>query len=170
MSSVQRRGGLSEDGRDLVQGKVRLSPQPCTQVDAVEVLHDDVWRAPVGLVEIDHLDDVGVAQTAGQFGLAAEAGNSLGVDGRLAEEQLDRKAPLQAQVGRLVHHPHPALTDDALDAVGVVQNLADASLRFSHTPFPTCFNWVPTPPQDTETQLKQRQPERGNRKPGKGKG
>ncbi len=79
---LQRRPDLADDAGGLVQ-RQRASGQPLGQVLALEIFQHQVRGAVREQVEIEDVDDVGVAQAGGNFGLAAEPDQALVVAGNL---------------------------------------------------------------------------------------
>src|SRR5437762_7810559 len=71
-----------------------------------------------------HIDDIRMAEFSGLAHLLAQQLERLGVNGFL--QDLDRKGLADHLfIGREVHHPHPTLTELALDAVAAGEPLTD---------------------------------------------
>ena len=122
-------GHLLHDGRQLRRGQPPLPAQLEAQVLPVQILHDHVGGAVLHLVEVHHVDDVGVAQLAGDLRLPAEAGEQLASAGHVRPQQLDREPLLgQPSVPRLVHCAHAPLVDLAYDLIGAIQHLPHPAL------------------------------------------
>ena len=100
----------AELAQDLVQ---RLPP---------DVLHDVVGR-PLVLAHAEDRHDVGVVQLGRRPRLAAEPLAQLGVEPRVARQDLQRHVPAQRGLLGLVDHAHAAAADLAEDQV--VADLAD---------------------------------------------
>ena len=89
---------------------------------ALQELHHDEGP-PVGRgAEVGDVDDVLVADGAGQPRLLQQARDQLGLVVELLEQHLDRHRPPEHRVPRLVHRPHAALADAADDLVAVGQH------------------------------------------------
>lgn len=80
------------------------------QAPALHEIHREVMLALVNPHFVDR-DDVRVLQARHGRRLRPEALHLVGVRRRAEREQLDRHDAVQADLSRLVHHPHPAPTD-----------------------------------------------------------
>ena len=108
----------------LVRRQLLHAIQPRLQVLPLQVLHHHVGLAAGQLVEVHHVDDVGVAQLRHDLGLPAEARVDHRVGHHLGVEDLHRDALApQAHVLCLVDDAHPPLRDAAEDLVGIVKYL-----------------------------------------------
>jgi hypothetical protein len=96
--------------------------------DAVEELHDDVRRAVVGHVVVDHAHDPRVLHGVGRVAFAAEARHRPLVARELGEEHLDREFGA-VSVRRLVDDGHPADAQDGVEAVLPADQRPDALPR-----------------------------------------
>ena len=94
---------------------------------ADEVLHDDEGRAVVGDAEIDGGRHVVVLQRPRRLGLALEPAQDVAALGEVAAQELDREAPPDDGVVRLVDDAHPAAREQTNDPVLPADGLADAS-------------------------------------------
>src|SRR5690606_3293940 len=65
-----------------------------------------------------HLDDDGVSASGQGAGLIEEAPDDLGILGSGGMDQLDGDPALDDGMDGLIDHPHPALSDISLQAVG----------------------------------------------------
>ena len=112
----QRRADLRDDRLHLLE-RQRPALQARRQRLALQQLEHDVRRAVRQRVEVQHLDDVRVAEARPDLRLAPEARQHRRVGG--AEQQhLDHDALAgQPQVLRLPHRAHPALSEQARDLV-----------------------------------------------------
>ena len=117
--------------RDQVGGA--LNRQPALALEQVgeafadEVLHDDEGRAVVGDAEVDGGRHVVVLQRPRRLGLALEPVQDVAPLGEVAAQELDREAPPDDGVMRLVHDAHPAPREQANDAVLPADDLTDTS-------------------------------------------
>src|SRR5262249_44016004 len=99
----------------------------------LEVFEDDVGLSRGEGVEVEHLDDVGVAQSGGNLRLAPEPlehllGPCSGVEQDLHRDVLAGKP----QMLRGPHRPHPAAADQGLDAVGLADDGAHVEEGVGH--------------------------------------
>ena len=67
--------------------------------------------------DVLRLDDVGVRQAGDGLQLALELADGVGLRRQVVVEHLEGHDALHEQVLRLVHRPHAAAAEDALDAV-----------------------------------------------------
>jgi hypothetical protein len=79
----------------------------------------------VDLTDVDHADHVGVAQPAGELGLAREAQRDLGVGEQACVQHLDRERAADLDVARLVDDAHRAFSEAMQDLVAAGEDLAD---------------------------------------------
>jgi len=125
---VQRQQQLRHDGGDLSEIEARLPVEVFAQARAFDVLHRDE-RVECVLAVFINADDVRMQQPSGRLRLVLEARHHLhgkiGIDEILAYG-LDRDDALDVRIEGLVHDPHRALAEHALDQV-----FADF-FRFSH--------------------------------------
>ena len=87
-----------------------------------EVLHDEVGTRVGRDVEVEDLDDVGMAKLRHDLGFAAEARERVLVLRQLREQQLHRELPGQAGVLGQIDLAHRAAADAAADDIGVAQD------------------------------------------------
>ena len=129
VGEVQRQQQLRDDPDDLAEVEARLAIQVFAQARALDVLHGDE-RVELVLAVFVHADDVRVQQPSGRSRLILESRHDLrgevGIDQILAHG-LDGDNPFDALIERLVHDPHRALAEDAVDHV-----LADSFRLFCH--------------------------------------
>ena len=85
------------------------------QVAPLEVLHDEVGTRVGRDVEVEDLDDVGVAKLGHDLGFAAEARERLLVSLELGKQQLHRELAGQADVLGLINLAHRAAADAAAE-------------------------------------------------------
>ncbi len=116
MGDLQGARGVGGDARGLARGERPVVADDGREVLALDELHDDVRPRGV-LAEVEHLDDVGVAQRGGRTGLVAEPGEEVGVLAELGPQQLDGDVPLELRVARPVDRRHAALPEELKEAV-----------------------------------------------------
>jgi hypothetical protein len=116
---------LSHQRRKLVRHHSAALLDPAGQRFAVQKLHDDVAIAIRKNAEVEHLQDVIVADPSGCLRLALETLHHFGVAGERGVQHLDRDAAIDAHVLAFEHGTHAALADGADDAILVVYELAD---------------------------------------------
>ena len=114
---VQRQQQLRHDGGDLSEIEARLPVEVFAQARAFDVLHRDE-RVECVLAVFINADDVRMQQPSGRLRLVLEARHHLhgkiGIDEILAYG-LDRNDALDVRIEGLVHNPHRALAEYALD-------------------------------------------------------
>ncbi len=108
-------GGLAGDVGDLLGVDHLLGLQQVAQALALDQLHDQV-EAVLPRPEVEHRDQVRVAQTCGRLRLQTEPGGRGGV-GLVAEQQLHRHGPSQYLVRRAPHLTHAATADGGYQTV-----------------------------------------------------
>src|SRR5262249_50463865 len=96
------------------------------EVDAVEVLHDEVEGAVRRRAGVGDIDDVGVADLRGGAGLAPEPLDDLLAVPEARVQDLDGQAPPDVDVARFVDAAHRALAAQALEQVAAAQRRPDA--------------------------------------------
>ena len=106
-------GAAGDDAGGLAGRHRAVGPDLGVQGPAGHVLGDDE-RAAAELADLEHRDDVGMAQGGGQAGLAEEPLAGLGVGGG---EELDGDLPAEDGVLGAVDHPHPAAAQQPPDCV-----------------------------------------------------
>jgi hypothetical protein len=106
-------------GAERVEG--RFAVDEVGQDLPVDEVHDQVEEASLAAPEVDHGDQLGVAELTGEGGLLGEAGAHAGIGDQVAEEDLDREAAGEAEVAGAVDHPHRALADQLLEEVAAGQ-------------------------------------------------
>ena len=89
-----------------------------------DVLHRKEQDAAV-LALVVHRHDVGVGQSGSRARLTDEATGEGLVVGQRVRHHLDGYGPVQTKVGGLVDSGHPATSDERLDAIPLVKQLAD---------------------------------------------
>src|SRR5205814_4010447 len=116
------------------------------EVGALGVVHHHVAHV-VDLADVDHADDVGVAQPAGELGLALEPLEDLGVLEDARVEDLDRERAADLDVAGLVHRAHRALAEAVQDLVAMGEHLADQAVGGqrlgAHQNHPTALTVAP---------------------------
>ena len=112
-----------------------MNRQPALALEQVgeafadEVLHDDEGRAVVGDAEVDGGRHVVVLQRPRRLGLALEPVQDVAPLGEVAAQELDREAPADDGVMRLVDDAHPAPREQANDPVLPADDLTDPASR-----------------------------------------
>ena len=94
-----------------------LASQERGQALADQVLHHDVGRAVLGDAEVDGGRHVLALESAGRLGLALKSRQDVAPLGEIATHELHREATPHDRVLRLVHDPHPPLSQQADDPV-----------------------------------------------------
>ena len=89
-----------------------------------QVLHDEVGHVGV-LALVEDVDDVRVREAGGRARLLDEPRSGTGVVGEVPVHDLDRDAPLEAQVGREVDGGHAAAGDARAHLIPAVDETAD---------------------------------------------
>ena len=112
------------------------------QIDAFEVLHDEIRQTVERGVEVEDLDDVGVAQRGHDLRLATKPPERILVGQQMRPQDLHGEAPGQSRVRRLVDLAHPSLPDDAHRAC---RCLAGRGLSIPRPPRAAC-RWSRSPP------------------------
>jgi len=107
-----------------LEGKHGLSPQQGFERLAVEQLHHHEQQAVAGAPEVEDVDDVWVTDGARGSRLALETGSELGVGAGALDEGLDRHAPAERDVQRLVDDAHRAPPELAPYLVFAFEQLA----------------------------------------------
>jgi hypothetical protein len=107
---------------------------------AGRVLHHQVAQAAAGLADVDHADDVGVLQRAGELGLAQEPAADGVVPEQALAQDLDRERPADLDVARAVHRAHRAVADPGLDAIARGDHRTDQAvwIRLADHAAPAC--------------------------------
>jgi hypothetical protein len=109
------------------------------------VLHHQVRLPALFHGEVEHLGDVGVAQAAGELGLADEALAHLGVGDELRAHDLDDADPLQQAVAHLVDGAHATLGDllqDLVLGLDARKNAAHEKPGRSPAPVIVAASWI----------------------------
>jgi hypothetical protein len=111
---------VGEAGEHALQHAAHLGqrqlPHPRPQRPARHVLHRDV-RRPVELEELEHRDDVRMAQRARDARLAQEAPDHLSVLALQRAELLERGEAVEVDLPHEMHAGHPAAAELAQDLV-----------------------------------------------------
>ena len=115
--SAQALEELVDHGRGLGRREAAALADALLQGDALEVLHDQEAIAVGELPGIEHLDDVRRSDAACCLRLALEALRGAGVGGETGVQRLEGDAPVDADALGFVDGAHPALADEAHDAV-----------------------------------------------------
>jgi hypothetical protein len=119
---AQRRSRRLGDANGGVEGHRTHVREAGLEIDAVEILHDEVRQPLARGVEVEDLDDVGVPQRRHDLGLAAESRDGLLARQERDAQDLDREAPGEADVCGLVDLAHPTVSDARSQRVRVLQH------------------------------------------------
>ena len=126
--------GRAEPGEDAVEHAADLRRRHRADVrpqrPALHPLHRDV-RGALVLEVVEHGDDVGVRQRAGEPRLAHEAAGDRRLGGVERRHLLERDVAVEVELAREEDDPHPAAPDLAQDAVAT--DGADEFLRHCAT-------------------------------------
>ncbi len=120
----QRREKLSGDGRHLLGRQLAVPLDPLGERLAVEKFHDHEAVAVGQRPEVEHLEDVVVADLAGGLRLPLEPADDVDVARGVGVEDLDGHTAADEDVLPLVHGPHAAGPDETGDAVLAVDDLS----------------------------------------------
>ena len=101
-----------------------LVRQHVGEIDAVEVLHDEVGAAVLGRAEVGHVDDVRVADAGGGARLAPESFDQILLPRILRVQDLHGDALADLDVLARVDGPHAALAQHLEDAVPALDDTA----------------------------------------------
>ena len=104
------------------------------EVRPVEVLHHEVEGAVGGRARVGDVDDVGVADLRGRARLAPEALDQLGAGVEARVQDLDRDAPADVDVVRLVDAAHRPFAAQPAQVVAAAQRRADARILAGRGP------------------------------------
>jgi hypothetical protein len=116
-SNVQRAFDTQRPGGDLI-----------AQVFALNVLEDEKYRAIAQLTEISRGGDIRVIDVGRRHGLALEALHDFRHRRQLAVQHLDRETFAHEHVLGGIDAPHPALTEQRIDAIAVGEHGADTRI------------------------------------------
>ena len=127
---VQRRRDLGRDADGFRNGELLLAIEPLAQGLALDEGHD-VEQVAVGLARVEQRQDVRVLQVGRELDLGQEP---LGADhgGELGPEDLERDAPVVADVLGEVDGGHAAGAGFAVEAVAVRQGGLEPAEQFGH--------------------------------------
>ncbi|XXS96979.1 hypothetical protein WMF12_34855 [Sorangium sp. So ce363] len=103
-----------------------VRPQQRAEIAALEQLEDQEWIPGVEEAQIEDAGDMLAAQRRRRPPLAQEALPRRGVDQRVSAQQLERDLVPEVQVAGGHHHAHPALAEQALDAVSAGDDVSEA--------------------------------------------
>ena len=121
MGRVQPIRDLGQQGECPLRLQAALALDQALEVDALDILHDEVWSA-VDFAEIVHGDDVRMLDPGGRRRLDAEALEIAVVARELRGDELDRPREVERQVGGAVDHAHAAARDLLVDPVAAVEH------------------------------------------------
>jgi hypothetical protein len=118
----QPAGGLLHEVHRAPQGHGPLALDDLLEALALQELHHVVAGVVRGAAEVIDGDDVGVAQAAGDLGLAAEALEEGGRGGQRRVQRLDGHRALNGGLRGPEDHAHASLTEHALDLVAAIEH------------------------------------------------
>ncbi len=98
------------------------------QAFTLQEFHGDEEAAVLSLVEVGHLDDVGMTQLVGGSGLRAKSLDEPWIFAQIAGEEFKRHADAEKDVVGKVDDTHAALTQFADDAVLTPHQAAESQL------------------------------------------
>ena len=102
-------------------GEAAVSRDDLGERRAVDQFHHDEVRI-VLVADVEGVDDVGMRELCGRFGLLVEAANELVVGGVLFAQHFDRDAPAQQDIGAAVDRRHAAFAELAVEPVAIVED------------------------------------------------
>jgi len=108
---------------------------------AFHVLHDDERPLPVVLANVEHLDDVGVAEPGRDPRLAQKTRAELIILGEMVRYELDCDRPLQLGVIAEVDDRHPAAAEGAINPEAAKLNARRAQSPTPSPPSPWTLPW-----------------------------
>ena len=123
MRVIEAREDLPDEVDDAIARQPRL--HQLAEAPALDQVHDHELAAALRLADIEHADDVGVAEPRGGLGLAAEPREHRPVAGEPLVQDLDRDVAPELDVAAAVHRPRRAGPELGLDHVAVHHDLAD---------------------------------------------
>ncbi len=123
MHRRQARGDLSCQRQRALNGK-RTFCENGAEIVAFQQIHHQIGPAVFGLVEVDDLNDVGMAQLGRYRGFAAEPLQSGLISREIDVQDLQRVPSAQPGVPRFEHLAHRAAADVTDDAISIAQLLA----------------------------------------------
>jgi hypothetical protein len=117
--AMHRRHGVGDADRDLerVRDGERATLHALHERGAARELHDEERSTGGVVAEVEDLDDAGVADRAGDAGLAEEQRAGLGRVRQLGRQPLDGDRAIDHHVARQVHRGHAAGAQLAVDLV-----------------------------------------------------
>jgi hypothetical protein len=121
VGEVQRGEDLDGDVHGPGDAQGGTFPDQRLEVRALDVLHHDVVRWPVGPDVVDG-DNVGVGDFGGGAGLLLETREKVGIGRVLPAEELDGDDPLEQGVLGPVDLGHPALANLVQQPVALVED------------------------------------------------
>src|SRR5262249_4706344 len=100
---VERARDRSQELYGALNREALLDLEHLIEVLSLEERHHQEGRAILSATEVEHVDDVGMADGAGRAGLAHEALDDLAVARELASEHLERDSLAELEVLGLVY-------------------------------------------------------------------
>ncbi len=113
----QRRGELPRNPQQLIDVQEPRVLRPRRERFALEVLYDNVERPVVEAAELVDVDQARVAHDVHRARFVEEPCGDRRLAAELRMQRLQRDAPLELLVNRLVHHAHPPAAELAHDAI-----------------------------------------------------
>src|SRR5260370_934741 len=128
--------GLEGEVYSVFDRQRTLATETRREVLTLEIFHHHVRHAAFERRDIRHSGDVFVLDLHRRAGFPLEAHDGLGVVDRVGQEQLDCHALVEFQMSRGHDDAHAADSEDALDEVPTVENVAylDPQLRLRFVP------------------------------------
>src|ERR1051325_10107202 len=129
---IERRRDLIDNAEQLGDRHVRvldLAPiDGLLEALALDELHDEV-RVPVGVTEVEDLDEVRMMNSREQRGLAPQVLHQLLVLSELGPQHLDRDGPLEGEVIGALDDTHATSADLVANAIRAAEGPADLDVR-----------------------------------------
>ena len=136
VGDLEGAGDVGGDAGGLARGEGPVLAQDRGEVLALDELHDDV-RARRVFAEVEHGDDVRVAERRRGPRLVAEAREEVGVLAELGPQELDRHVALELRVARPVDRGHAALAEQLEQAVASAEGAPDLGHGVCHLLWPS---------------------------------
>ena len=121
MGRVQPVRDLSQQGERALGHQGTLALDQAFEVDALDILHDEVWGS-IDFTEIVDGHDVRMLDPGGRRRLDPEALEVAVVPRELRRDELHRPREIERHVDRAVDHAHAAARDLLLDPVAPVED------------------------------------------------
>lgn len=124
---VARVEGPGDGGHDLREALWLhgLRGEDPREVLALDQLHDQVGEGAVVAHGVHACDSASVVDLCGELRLALEAGEGLAVARVVGVQDLERDRDAALQIVRAVDHPHAAFAEGSLEAVALIDDIAE---------------------------------------------